>query len=140
VSAGDPDGVPTPTRAQLSLTAVEAFVGALLVVGVAVGFAVGGGGATADEGARLDAHAADGVAVLAAEGDGNLTALARNGTFDRARAPARARLTGALPGNVLFRVVTPHGAVGYPRPADDPIGRASRVTIDGTVTVWVWYQ
>lgn len=126
-------------RAQLSLSTVEAFVGALLVIAVATGFVVGGDDGVGED-AQLDAYAADGAAILAAGEEGNLTALTRNATFERARGPARARLAATLPANLLFRVVTPHGAVGYPRPADGPIGRATRVTIGGTVTVWVWYQ
>jgi hypothetical protein len=132
-------------RGQLSLSVFEAVVGALLVVAVTAGFALGGDDLGAAREAQLDRYAGDGVALLATDGSGadrsTLAALAASErSFDRAADRARRRLAAALPANVLFRVETPHGTVGFPPPPSRAVGEARRVTIDGTITVRVWYQ
>jgi DNA-binding beta-propeller fold protein YncE len=129
----------------VSLSAVEALVGALLVTGVVAGFVVGsdGTGTDADE-AQLDRYAADAARLLATEpaAAGNGTRLealtASNGSFGRVQTGVRRRLDAVLPDNVVFRVETPHGTVGYPPPTGET-GQARRVTPDGTVVVEVWY-
>lgn len=130
---------------QVSLSAVEALVGALLITGVVAGFVVGNDGTGTDaREAQLDRYAADAARLLATEpaaarNGTRLEALtASNGSFSRARTDVRRRLDGALPDNVLFRVGTPHGTIGYPPPTGET-GLTRRVTPDGTVVVEVWY-
>jgi hypothetical protein len=137
-------------RGQLSLSLIEALVGALLVVAVATGFALGGPDLGGTREAQLDRYAEDSLALLAADDPGprsteddrsTLVALvASEDSFERAREPARRRLATVLPANLLFRVETPHGNIGYPNPPGRTVGEARRVTIDGTITVRVWSQ
>lgn len=139
-SAGIRDG----DRAQLSLPAIEAAVGVLFVLAVASTFAL----APPDPGTRaaqLDAYAGDAAAVLAGEPPrhGGATRLAEvsrsRSAFERERAALRRRVERILPANLMFRVETPHGAVGQVRPLDVPTGQASMPTVNGRVTIWVWY-
>lgn len=44
-----------------------------------------------------------------------------------------------FPENLMYRVETEHGAVGFQRPAGVPTGHASVATGNGRVTIWVWY-
>ncbi|WP_338741152.1 DUF7262 family protein [Haloplanus salilacus] len=131
-------------RGQLSLSVVEAAVGVLLVVGVAAGFTVGVTPTPSAE-PRLDALAHDTVTVLgsepAAESDGaRLVALARTqSSFEEVRGPTRDRIERLLPADTAFRVVTPHGAFGHPRPPGRVVGSATAPTRHGSVTVRVWY-
>jgi hypothetical protein len=131
-------------RGQLSLSVVEAAIGVLLVVGVAAGFTAGVTPTPSTE-PRLDALAHDTVTVLGseptAEGDAaRLVALARTpSSFEEVREPTRDRIERLLPADVAFRVVTPHGAFGYPRPPGRPVGSATAPTRGGPVTVKVWY-
>lgn len=131
-------------RGQLSLPAIEAAVGALLLLAVIAGFALD----HPDDGrreARLDAYAADAAAVLANDpprhgGTTRLDEVSRSAdSFDRERSALRRRLDRILPANLLFRVRTPHGSVGYPRPPAVPAGRASVPTPHGELTIRVWY-
>lgn len=131
-------------RAQLSLPAVEAAVGVLLVLAVASTFAVGVPGADAREG-QLDAYAGDAATVLAGEpprhrGATRLAEVLRSPeAFARERDSLRRRTDRILPDNLLFRVETPHGAVGYQKPAGVESGVASVTTVNGEVRIWVWY-
>lgn len=137
-------------RGQLSLSLIEAFVGATLVVAVVTGFAIGGPDFGGTREAQLDRYAGDALALLSADDSGpastadtrsTLVALvASEDSFERAREPARRRLATVLPANLLFRVETPHGSIGYPNPPGRTVGEARRVTIDGTITVRVWSQ
>lgn len=131
-------------RGQLSLTVVEAAVGVLFVVAVISGFALGVPSPDAQT-AQLDIYAEDVATVLAAEPPRHadatrLAEVARSPTaFARERAALERRIERILPANLMYRVRTPHGTVGYPRPARIPVGMARVPTGEGTVTIWVWY-
>lgn len=133
-----------PRRAQLSLSAVEMAVGVLFVLGVAGGFAVG----LPDPGGReaqLNGYARDAATLLADEppmGDGETRLSAAAGSpagFERERVALAERLETLLPDSVAFRLRTPQGAVGYPLPSADPVGRTTVSTLRGDVSLWVWY-
>ena len=131
-------------RGQLSLSIVEATVGVVLVLGVATGFAVVSTGPSPAT-PQLDALARDVGTVLASEpagtgGDSRLVALARSDdSFATVRTPARERIEALLPADVLFRVRTPRGTVGYPRPPTAPVGSTTIPTRYGPVAIRVWY-
>jgi hypothetical protein len=131
-------------RAQLSLTVVEAAVGVLLVFAVTAGFALGTPQPDTAE-VQLDAYARDAAAVLVNEPPRHQAATRLSevskseAAFERERDALRRRVDRILPDNLMFRVRTPQGAVGYPRPAGVPLGSASVPTPHGTVTIRVWY-
>ncbi len=131
-------------RGQVSLPVVEAGVGVLLVFGVITSFALGLPEAD-DREAQLDAYAEDAAAVLAGEPPRHREAtrlaevLRSEDTFERERDALDRRVDRILPDNLLYRVETPHGAVGYRKPAGVPVGVASVTTTNGDVTIWVWY-
>ncbi|MFB6304715.1 MAG: hypothetical protein ABEH47_06080 [Haloferacaceae archaeon] len=131
-------------RGQLSLPVVEAVVGALLVVGVTVAFGVGVPG-PGREAAQLERYAGDTAGALAdtpaREGDGPLVAraLASERSFDRRRDRLRTQTDRLLPATVRFRLLTPYGTLGPPRPPGATVGRALVPTGAGNVTVEVWY-
>lgn len=134
----------TADRGQLSLSAVEAGIGVVLVLGVAMGFALAVPTA-ADRTTQLDAYARDTATVLAGEpprhaGATRLSEVVRSeSTFQRERAALQRRVDRILPDNLLFRVRTPHGAVGYQRPDGVPVGVATATTPHGDVRIEVWY-
>jgi len=131
-------------RGQLGLPVVEAAVGVLLVLAVIAGFAFG---TPHPDGAQrqLDAYARDTAAVLAADaprhaGSTRLEEVAASrANFERERDALDRRVARVLPANCLYRVETPHGAVGYPRPPGVPVGSARVATANGAVVVEVWY-
>jgi hypothetical protein len=131
-------------RGQLSLSAVEAAVGVLLVLGALASF-FAGVPAPADERAALDATAADAATVLSGEnprhaGSTRLAEVARStDAFERERDALRRRVAAVLPENVLFEVRTPHGTVGFDPPDDVAVGVATVPTRYGDVTIRVWY-
>jgi hypothetical protein len=131
-------------RAQLSLSAVEAGIGVLLVLGVLGGFLAGVPAADRDA-AALDATAADAAVVLAGEsprhaGATRLAEVARSpAAFERERGALNRRVAAVLPENVMFQVATPHGTVGTPPPDGVPVGVATMPTRYGDVTIRVWY-
>lgn len=131
-------------RGQLSLSAIEAGIGILLVFAVAATFGLG----LPDPGVReaqLDRYAEDAGEVLANEPPrhGATTRLsevaASPARFERERDALNRRVDRILPDNLLFEVETPHGTVGYPRPDRVPIGEAVVPTTDGAVHIRVWY-
>lgn len=132
------------SRGQLSLSVVEAAVGVVLVMGVAAGFTVVSTGPPAST-PQLDTLAHDAATVLASEPteggrDSRLTALARSSeSFATTRASTRERLDRLLPTDVVFRVRTPHGTFGYPRPPTATVGSATVPTRYGSITIRVWY-
>jgi hypothetical protein len=132
-------------RGQVSLPAVEAAVGVLFVVAVASAFAFGSPADGVPREAQLDAFASDAATVLANEppqhGDSTrLAEVAASGNaFDREAGALERRVDRILPNNLLFRVETPHGAVGYAHPASVPTGVATVPTGSGPVTIRVWY-
>lgn len=129
-------------RGQLSLTMVEASVGLLFIVGVVAGFGIGLPDPDVRE-ERLDVQAADAAAVLeseSADASVDLVDAARSeASFRGDRERLRQRAERSLPRDLLFRIATPHGSVGYPRPPERPVGRATVPTPGGTVVVEVWY-
>jgi len=131
-------------RGQLSLPAVEAAVGVVLILGVSMGFALAVPQPAGSD-AQLDAYARDTAAVLAGEsprhaGSTRLVEVTRSrAAFDRERGALRARVDRILPENLLFRVGTPHGAVGFRRPAGVAVGVATVTTANGDVRIEVWY-
>ncbi|WP_442908251.1 DUF7262 family protein [Halobacterium sp. KA-6] len=44
-----------------------------------------------------------------------------------------------MPANLLFRLVTSRGAVGYPVPRGVETGQATVTTTEGPVTIRMWY-
>ena len=131
-------------RGQLSLPVVEAAVGVTLILAVAVTLAAGVP-APDTRTPQLEAYADDAAAVLAGEpprhrGATRLSEVTRSPeAFERERAALDRRVDRILPDNLLYRVETPHGAVGFRRPADVSVGRATVTSLDGPVTVEVWY-
>ncbi|PSP55341.1 hypothetical protein BRC82_06215 [Halobacteriales archaeon QS_1_67_19] len=131
-------------RGQLSLSVVEAGVGVVLVLAVAIGFALGVSPPD-DRAAQLELYAEDAATVLAGEsprhgGTTRLAEVARSpDAFDRERDALRRRVARILPDNLMFRVETPHGSVGFRKPAGVAVGTATVSTANGDVTVWVWY-
>ena len=131
-------------RGQAPLTAVEAAVGVLLVTGVTLVFALGAAPGAADT-SQLDLYAEDAATLLSSEAPRHadrtrLSEVAASAeAFERERGALRDRVDRLLPDSLLFRVETPHGAVGYPLPADVETGTATVPTVNGDVTVRVWY-
>ncbi|WP_128477504.1 DUF7262 family protein [Halorussus pelagicus] len=131
-------------RGQLSLSVVEAGVGVVLILAVAMGFALGVAPPD-DRAAQLDLYAEDAATVLAGEpprhgGATRLSEVVRSpDAFDRERDALRRRVARILPDNLMFRVRTPRGAVGFRKPAGVAVGTASVTTAHGDVRIWVWY-
>lgn len=131
-------------RGQLSLPAVEAGVGVVFVLAIAAGLSFGVAPPEAAS-VQLDVYAEDAATVLAGEPPRHRSAtrlsevVASPSTFERERDALARRVERILPDNLLFRVATPHGAVGFRRPAAAPVGVATVPTGAGDVTVWVWY-
>jgi hypothetical protein len=131
-------------RAQLSLPVIEVGVGIVLVVGVLTTFALGVPDADTAE-PQLDAYAEDAATVLTSEsprhqGATRLAEVVRSpAAFDREKAALERRVDRILPDNLLFRVETARGAVGYEQPPGAAVGSATVTTTAGDVTVRVWY-
>ncbi|MFC7131815.1 MULTISPECIES: DUF7262 family protein [Salinibaculum] len=131
-------------RGQASITAIEAGLGVLLLLGVTVTFALGTG-APADDRTQLDAYATDALTILATEqprhgGSTRLSELAASrGSFAREKSALERRLDRLLPPNVLFRVETAYGTAGYRLPDDVATGTATVTTRHGDVSLRVWY-
>ena len=131
-------------RGQLSLSIIEAGVGVVFVLAVTMGFALGVPAADTET-PQLNAYAEDAATVLANEpprhaGETRLSEVTRSAdAFDREQAALETRVDRILADNLLYRVETPHGAVGYERPAGAPTGQARVPTPGGEVTIWVWY-
>jgi hypothetical protein len=131
-------------RGQLSISLVEASVGVVFVLAVTSIFATGLP-APDDRATQLDVYAADVGSVLVGEPPrhadetrlSEVTASAE--AYARERGALARRLDRLVPENLLYRVETPHGAVGY-RPPDGVVFGTTRVpTPGGLVTIRVWY-
>ena len=137
-------GIRGQGRGQLSLSVVEAGIGVVLVLAVVMGFAYDLPAPDTRD-AQLETYAEDAVTVLAGEpprhrGATRLAEVARSPeTFDRERDAFERRVDRILPDNLLYRVETPHGAVGFREPAGVAVGEATVTTVEGDVTVRVWY-
>lgn len=131
-------------RGQLSMTVVEAAVGVVFVLGMTAAFGLSLPATGATE-AQLDAYAADAATVLAHEPPrhANATRLAEvcgsPDAFERERSALANRSERVLPPNLLYRIRTPHGTVGFRPPTNAPTGIAVAPVPDCTVTVRVWY-
>jgi hypothetical protein len=131
-------------RAQLSLSLLEVAVGVLLVFAVLLGF-VFGVPAPHTRDPQLEAYANDVMAVLASEpprhqGTTRLSEIGRSpSAFERERDELEHCVDRLLPDNLMFRVVTPYGTIGYQVPSGVSIGIARVTTMNGDVTVLVWY-
>ncbi|MFA9515646.1 hypothetical protein ACERIT_00240 [Halopenitus sp. H-Gu1] len=132
------------SRGQLSLSSVEAAIGVVLVLGVAMTFGI----ALPDAGTReaqLDAYAADVGTLLAnergAEGEPAPlgTAIASGESFAAEREPLSKRADDLVPDRLQYRIVTPHGSVGMAPPRGATVGHASVLTRNGIVRVAVWH-
>jgi hypothetical protein len=133
-----------PDRGQLSLSVAEAAVGAVLVLAVATGFVLGVP-APDTRSQQLEAYAADAATVLAREPPRHreatrLAEVARSeAAFQRERDALERRVDRILPDNLMYRVETPHGAVGFRQPAGVATGEATVTTVNGPVRIRVWY-
>lgn len=131
-------------RGQLSLSAVEAAIGVLLILG-ALGTFAAGVPEPDRKAADLDVIAADAATVLAGEdprhaGATRLAEVARSAdAFDREAAALERRVETVLPENVMFQVQTPHGTVGAQPPNGVAVGVRTVPTQYGDVTIRVWY-
>lgn len=142
-SRGKPDN---SDRAQASLTVLEAGVGLLLLFGILFTFALGVPDSDRMQSqAQLDVYASDTATLLSNEAPRHRdqTRLAEVtesvSTFEREKAELERRVERILPENVLFRVETKHGTVGHPLPTEVPTGDATVITVNGAVTLRVWY-
>lgn len=131
-------------RGQLPLSLLEVAVGVVLVLSLVATLALGVPAPDTRE-PQLDAYAEDAVTLLANEppehaGSTRLSEMLRSSDrFDRERDTLDRRLDRIIPDNLLYRLETSHGVVGYPMPADVSEGRATVTTAHGPVTLRVWY-
>ncbi|MFD1512733.1 DUF7262 family protein [Halomarina rubra] len=131
-------------RGQLSLSVVEAGIGVVLVLAVSMGFVLGVPQPDTRD-TQLDAYARDAAAVLGTEpprhrGTTRLAEVARSeAAFERERAALDRRVDRLLPDSLMYHVETPHGTVGYDRPAGVAVGTTTVTTANGPVTIRVWY-
>lgn len=131
-------------RAQVPTTAIEAGVGLLLLLAVTFTFALGVPGPQSGQ-HQLDAYASDALTLLENESPrhGSETRLseltASTSAFERESDVLRRRMDRILPDNLMFRVETVHGTVGYPFPAGATAGTATVTTVNGPVMLTVWY-
>lgn len=131
-------------RGQLPLSLLEVAIGVVVILSLTLGFALGPPAADT-RAPQLDAYATDVATVLANEQPrhGGPTRLrevvASQAAFDRERGALERRVERILPENVLFRVETPHGAVGLARPRQTVTGTAVVPTGAGQVRIEVWY-
>jgi hypothetical protein len=95
--------------------------------------------------AQLDAYASDAATILVNEAPRHARqtrldeVVSSPAAFERERGALRRRVERILPANVMFRVETDHGTVGYPLPDGVPTGTATVTTTGGDVTLRVWY-
>lgn len=129
-----------------SITTIEAAVGVVLIVGVALLFVLSAPGSDAGHTqSQLDAYASDATTLLAGEQPRHADqtrlaeATASQAAFEREQAALERRIEQILPSNVLYRLETEYGAVGHPMPDDVRTGTATVSTVNGAVTLRVWY-
>ena len=131
-------------RAQLPLSLIEVALGAVLILGVALGFALGTP-APDTRTPQLTAYAEDAATILATDsprhaGRTRLQEVVRSEAgFQREQAALERRVGRLLPENLLYRVETPHGDVGYAKPRAVATGVATVPTGYGRVRIEVWY-
>lgn len=131
-------------RAQLPLSLIELSLGVVLILGVTAGFALGTPQPDRQT-PQLEAYAEDTATILGTEPPRHSGAtrlvevVASERAFERERGAVERRVERILPPNLLFRISTPHGAVGFPTQMGVPVGRATVPTGYGRVQVEVWY-
>jgi hypothetical protein len=131
-------------RGQLPMPAVEGALAVVLILGVVAGFTLSVNYSDTRD-PQLDAYAADAATILSdepprhREGTRLAEVTRSSGALDRERDAFRRRVERILPENLLFRVETPDGAVGFPKPAGVATGVATTSTRHGSVTIRVWY-
>jgi hypothetical protein len=131
-------------RAQLSLPVVEAAIGVVLILAVATGFVLGVPQPD-DRTVQLNAYADDAATVLADEpprhqGTTRLAEVVRSeAAFDREKESLDRRVDRILPDNLMYRMETPHGTVGFRTPPGVAGGERTVATGNGRVTIRVWY-
>lgn len=131
-------------KAQLSLSLLEVMLGVAFVFAVLLGVVLGV--PTPDtHNAQLETYADDVATVLASEPTSHqkssrLSELTRSpATFERESDELTHNIDQLLPNNLMFRVETPHGAVGYRIPSGVSLGTTTVTTTNGDVTIVVWY-
>lgn len=128
------------SRAQLSLSVLEVAIGVLVVFAVLSGIILGVP-TPEHRGTQLDTYARDTAILLedpaAPHRPSALTASPS--AFEQGQKALRARLEGLLSENLMARIESPHGTIGYRAPPDAPIGRATIPTPNGSVQILVWY-
>jgi hypothetical protein len=126
------------------MATVEGALGALVILGVVAGFTLGAPPPTGT-GAQLDAYAGDALTILRDEpprhgGETRLAEVTESARdFQRERGALIDRIERVLPENVMFRIETPHGTAGHPKPSRIATGAATVTTVNGDVTLRVWY-
>lgn len=131
-------------RAQLSLSLLEVTVGVLFVFAVLLGVVLGVPAPNTRD-PQLEAYANDVMTVLVGEpprhqGTTRLSEVASSpAAFEREREALEHRVDRLLPDNLMFRIETPYGAVGYRVPSGVSLGTARVTTAHGDVTILVWY-
>lgn len=133
-------------RGQASLTVLEMGIGLLLLFSVLFTFALGAPDSDRQQSqAQLDIYASDAATLLSNEPPRHRdqTRLAEvtgsAATFEREKGELERRIERILPDNLLFRVETEYGTAGHPLPGDVPTGDATLMTVNGAVTLRVWY-
>ncbi len=133
-------------RAQASITAAEAAIGVVVLLSLTLGFVLGAPGeGDGTSQTQLDLYADDAMTLLANDQPrhADQTRLAEvtesQDAFDREAADLEHRVERILPPNVLFRIETAYGTVGQPLPDDVETGTSTVSTVNGDVTLRVWY-
>jgi hypothetical protein len=132
------------SRGQVPTTMIEAALGLLLLMSVAFSFALGVPGGDAS-GQQLDVYASDALTILDTEpprhgGPNRLSEVVASAeAFHRERDALHRRIARILPPNLMFRVETEYGAVGHRLPEDVSTGTATVRTLNGPLTLRVWY-
>lgn len=131
-------------RGQLPLSLLEVAVGVVLVLSLVATLALGVPAPETSE-SQLDVYAEDAVTLLANEPPEHASStrlsemLVSPERFERERTTLDRRIDRILPDNLLYRLETPHGTIGYEMPADVTAGRATATTPHGSITLRVWY-
>lgn len=131
-------------KGQLSLSLLEVMLGVAFVFAVLLGVVLGVPSPDTHD-AQLETYADDVATVLASEPSPHLESSRLSGfthspvTFERERNELTHRIDHLLPDNLMFRVETPHGAVGYRIPSGVSLGTTTVTTPNGDVTIVVWY-
>ncbi len=133
-------------RGQASITIVEAGIGILLLLGITFAFTLGVPSAdSAKTETQLDRYADDATTLLANEpprhqDQTRLSEItASQEAFDREKDELAGRVAEILPDNVMFRLETQYGTLGYPLPDDVTAGESTVLTPNGEVHLEVWY-